>query len=406
MFDLSVTTNLVVFVVMCALALALIFFAVDVFASKKPSVAVRATAIVFGVVALLVGLVFGFAAVGLKVGFITLAGSDMLVGSLRVPQVASVASLATYPATWAFSAVLVALALADIIGEALRRGKKAETESVSPEKPAQAAAKVEPAAAADGLGGEAELVEAAFSEASANRKRYDLDDVRGIMDEISGLVDNMGAAEEEKPSEPTLEKHSDNIAAVGADEEDDELDFGYEPAGESARDYFSELPTDEEGEDEAEYESDEEEEESDEAEEEINEEATEDKPEETESEKETAAEEETENSEEERESAAAVVAERVGKTLRPSRPREIENYTTFAPKEGESAAPPTRKVTIKGRSDNVKEVEPQIGGLPMTKRHVIINRRNVVNMFSEYLKTKSADEKERIESSINTIIIK
>ena len=42
----------------------------------------------------------------------------------------------------------------------------------------------------------------------------------------------------------------------------------------------------------------------------------------------------------------------------------------------------------------------------MTKRHVIINRRNVVNMFSEYLKTKSADEKERIESSINTIIIK
>ena len=399
MFDLSVTTNLVVFVVMCALALALIFFAVDVFASKKPSVAVRATAIVFGVVALLVGLVFGFATVGLKVGFITLAGSDMLVGSLRVPQVASVASLATYPATWAFSAVLVALALVDIIGAALRRGKKAEAESVSPEKPAQAAAKAESAATADGLGGEAELVEAAFSEASANRKRYDLDDVRGIMDEISGLVDNMGAAEEEKPSEPTLEKHSDNIAAVGADEEDDELDFGYEPAGESARDYFSELPTDEDGEDEAEYESDE-------AEEEINEETTKDKPEETESGKETVAEEETENGEEERESAAAVVAERVGKTLRPSRPREIENYTTFAPKEGEAAVTPTRKVAIKGRSDNVKEVEPQIGGLPMTKRHVIINRRNVVNMFSEYLKTKSADEKERIESSINTIIIK
>ena len=102
------------------------------------------------------------------------------------------------------------------------------------------------------------------------------------------------------------------------------------------------------------------------------------------------------------ESAAAIVPERVGKTLRPSRPREVENYTTFAFKSGDAR----KKVVSLARNENVKEVEPQVGGLPMTKRHVIINRRNVVNMFSEYLKTKSADEKERIESSINTIIIK
>lgn len=42
----------------------------------------------------------------------------------------------------------------------------------------------------------------------------------------------------------------------------------------------------------------------------------------------------------------------------------------------------------------------------MTRRHVIMNRSNVVNMFSEYLKSRNEEEKERLEGSINTIIIK
>ena len=121
MFDLSVTTNLVVFAVMCAVALALIFFAVDIFASKKPSVAVKATATVFGALALVIGLASAFAAIGLKVGFVTLVGSDITLWSLRVPHIAGVVTLANYPVVWALAAALVALALLDLIGGERRR---------------------------------------------------------------------------------------------------------------------------------------------------------------------------------------------------------------------------------------------------------------------------------------------
>ncbi len=44
--------------------------------------------------------------------------------------------------------------------------------------------------------------------------------------------------------------------------------------------------------------------------------------------------------------------------------------------------------------------------LPMTRRYVIINRTNAVNIFSEYLKAKDESEKEKLESSISTIILK
>ncbi len=399
MFDLSVTTNLVVFAVMCAVALALIFFAVDIFASKKPSVAVKATATVFGALALVIGLASAFAAIGLKVGFVTLVGSDITLWSLRVPHIAGVVTLANYPVIWALAAALVALALLDIIGASLRRGKKAENGAVSSSAETEtAAALVESHEEAKS---ETELVEAAFSEASAGRKRYDLDDVRGIMDEISGLVDNMGAPCEEKPSEPYKDEPDDADAEneEGSTAEDDELDFGYEPAGESVHDYFSELPVDETYEGESQ----------DDIEKEPSMDESADKPEAFGSKDDSAEKDRYEEKEKEQvadESAAAIVPERVGKTLRPSHPREVEHYTTFAPKVTENFSQSPRKMSLKGRSENVKEVEPQIGGLPMTKRHVIINRRNVVNMFSEYLKTKSADEKERIESSINTIIIK
>ncbi|MCI9031785.1 MAG: hypothetical protein HFK09_04600 [Clostridia bacterium] len=402
MFDLSVTTNLAVFAVMCALSLALIFFAVDIFASKKPSVAIKATSAVFGAIAIVVGLAAAFAALGLKIGFATLSGSDMLIWNLKVPQVAGVAALATYPVTWGLAAVLIALALLDIIGAATRKGKKAERSPVASVEGTETAASVSADAETSedhaDESSENELVEAAFSEASVNRKRYDLEDVRGIMDEISGLVDNMDAGEAAADENAVVDESIEENAE--SDYGGDELDFGYEPAGESAKDYFSALATDETDDEEPVSEAA-----ADESSDESEAEKDAGKPEAFGSADRSAVEDRSEEKEKEKvleESAAAIVPERVGKTLRPSRPREVENYTTFAFKSGDAR----KKVVSLARNENVKEVEPQVGGLPMTKRHVIINRRNVVNMFSEYLKTKSADEKERIESSINTIIIK
>ncbi|MCH5165903.1 MAG: hypothetical protein J1G01_05830 [Clostridiales bacterium] len=43
--------------------------------------------------------------------------------------------------------------------------------------------------------------------------------------------------------------------------------------------------------------------------------------------------------------------------------------------------------------------------LPVTRRYVILDRRNAVNMFGEYLKERSKAEKDKLRSSISTIII-
>lgn len=51
------------------------------------------------------------------------------------------------------------------------------------------------------------------------------------------------------------------------------------------------------------------------------------------------------------------------------------------------------------------EAKPHVS-LPVNRRYVVQNRRNVVNMFNEYLNSKEKDEKEKLESSLNTIILK
>lgn len=43
--------------------------------------------------------------------------------------------------------------------------------------------------------------------------------------------------------------------------------------------------------------------------------------------------------------------------------------------------------------------------LPVTRRYVILDRHNAVNMFGEYLKERNQAEKDKLKSSINTIII-
>lgn len=44
--------------------------------------------------------------------------------------------------------------------------------------------------------------------------------------------------------------------------------------------------------------------------------------------------------------------------------------------------------------------------LPVTRRYVIIDRTNAVNVFSDYLKQRDREEKDKLTSSINKIIIK
>ena len=43
--------------------------------------------------------------------------------------------------------------------------------------------------------------------------------------------------------------------------------------------------------------------------------------------------------------------------------------------------------------------------LPVPRKHVLLNRRTAVNMFSDYLAEKTEEEKERLEGKINTVII-
>lgn len=65
---------------------------------------------------------------------------------------------------------------------------------------------------------------------------------------------------------------------------------------------------------------------------------------------------------------------------------------------------PAAKKTVKKATVERRAVAPDAS--LMTRRHVIINRSNVANMFSEYLKNRNEEEKERLEGSINTIILK
>ncbi len=56
------------------------------------------------------------------------------------------------------------------------------------------------------------------------------------------------------------------------------------------------------------------------------------------------------------------------------------------------------------RQNVKKDVSPE-KKLPVTRRYVILDRHNAVNMFGEYLKERESQAKDKLKSSINTIII-
>ena len=51
-------------------------------------------------------------------------------------------------------------------------------------------------------------------------------------------------------------------------------------------------------------------------------------------------------------------------------------------------------------------LEAREGTALVTRKYVLLNRGNVANMFNEYLNSLSEQDKERLENSLNTIIIK
>ncbi len=85
---------------------------------------------------------------------------------------------------------------------------------------------------------------------------------------------------------------------------------------------------------------------------------------------------------------------------------------------GRGAKPPV-KSAAKPSGGKAKSGKPKNSGtgknggspgenkrLPVNRRYVIIDRHSAVNMFGKYLKERDVENKDKLESSINTIIIK
>lgn len=90
------------------------------------------------------------------------------------------------------------------------------------------------------------------------------------------------------------------------------------------------------------------------------------------------------------------------RTITRKAPRTSSPVRTTASQKTVTPHAPPEKPTSKKPEHKAVETSEAL----MTRRHVIMNRSNVVNMFSEYLKSRNEEEKERLEGSINTIIIK
>ncbi|MCI8613281.1 MAG: hypothetical protein HFE48_06260 [Clostridia bacterium] len=363
MLEWLITHNIVVLAVMTALSLIWLFLAIDVFVVKKPSKSLRAACLSLGIIGLVFGASACFVTVGLKFGFISAIGDSAEIFGLSVPGIGLLVLLFTYPAVWIPCAVFTAVSLVSLIAGAVKKSGK---EKVAEKQP---------------VGGDENMSEKENADVSESRTSpqtkpdaqndgYRLDDVRSIMDEISGLVDSLDA-EPEEPQAPTEEPQT------SFSEEDLPMPEQY---AEPDTDSFDE-PADEQ---------------SDEPEHSVG--VTETKETDTEGEEKQSDEEEPSEDEEPLTHAEKV---ETGKRRTSAAAAEIDDFKEV----GERPQVRTLVRQVKP-SDGAKDVTPQEGGLPVTKRHVLINRRNVVNMFSDYLKSKSDDEKQRLQSSINTIIIK
>lgn len=79
------------------------------------------------------------------------------------------------------------------------------------------------------------------------------------------------------------------------------------------------------------------------------------------------------------------------------------------PKKGKPAAAqnkqsPPRKTTAAKPAE--KSVVAEENNLPLTRKYIILNRRNAAALFNDYLNSKRESEKEELTESLNTIIMK
>ena len=94
------------------------------------------------------------------------------------------------------------------------------------------------------------------------------------------------------------------------------------------------------------------------------------------------------------------------RTIEPAQKAAPKKSETSAKKSPAASKPKTAKPKKSGNqaAKKQKAAQPE-KKLPVTRKYVILDRRNAVNMFGEYLKERNKAQKEKLESSIDTIII-
>ncbi len=85
---------------------------------------------------------------------------------------------------------------------------------------------------------------------------------------------------------------------------------------------------------------------------------------------------------------------------KPAAKKKVEKPMAKKPVAKKQSKPNTEKNTV----ENATVGDPK--RLPVTRRYVILDRTSAVNIFSNYLKEREKEEKDKLESSISTIIIK
>lgn len=96
------------------------------------------------------------------------------------------------------------------------------------------------------------------------------------------------------------------------------------------------------------------------------------------------------------------------RTVTPKQKPEVKKATAKKPTARKPASKPAKPKKSGSGSEQKPAVATNIPPekkLPVTRRYVILDRHNAVNMFGEYLKERNQAEKDKLTSSINTIII-
>lgn len=92
------------------------------------------------------------------------------------------------------------------------------------------------------------------------------------------------------------------------------------------------------------------------------------------------------------------------RTIEPAPKKPADGLAQSAKKPSATPKPKPAAKPKKPAAKKQKAIPPE-KKLPVTRKYVILDRHNAVNMFGEYLKERNKAQKEKLESSIDTIII-